>query len=63
MRKACWAALILGLLFVDFLYFHDIFKPGEVTTMAQYLSGALSVPVILYSAHALLSHKARHRQA
>ena len=47
MKKALALALIVGFLLVDFLFFHDILKPGEVITLPQYLTGLLSVPVIL----------------
>jgi hypothetical protein len=47
MKKALALALIVGFLLVDFLFFHDILKPGEVITFPQYLTGLLSVPVIL----------------
>jgi hypothetical protein len=47
MKKALAFTLIVGFLVVDFLFFHDILKPGEVITFPQYLTGLLSVPVIL----------------
>jgi hypothetical protein len=47
MKKALAVTLIVGFLLVDFLFFHDILKPGEVITFPQYLTGLLSVPVIL----------------
>ena len=47
MKKALAIALILGFLVVDFLFFHDIFKAGERVTFPQYLTGLLSVPVIV----------------
>jgi len=47
MKKALAVTLIVGFLLVDFLFFHDVFKPGEVITFPQYLTGLLSVPVIL----------------
>lgn len=47
MKQAVSILLILGFLFVDFLFFHDIFKPGEITTLPQYLTGILSIPVII----------------
>jgi hypothetical protein len=37
--------LIAGFLFVDFLFFHDLFKPGESTSLPQYMTGFLSVAV------------------
>jgi len=50
MKKALAVTLIVGFLVVDFLFFHDILKPGEVITFPQYLTGLLSVPVILVAA-------------
>ena len=50
MKKALALTLIVGFLLVDFLFFHDILKPGEVITFPQYLTGVLSVPVILIAA-------------
>jgi hypothetical protein len=47
MRKTLSVTLIAGFLFVDFLFFHDFFKPGEVTTLPQYLTGILSIPVLV----------------
>jgi len=32
MKKALAIALIAGFLVVDFLFFHDVLKPGEVVT-------------------------------
>lgn len=46
--------LIVGFLVVDFLLFHDAFKPGEVVTAVQYLTGVLSVIVIGRSIQSLL---------
>jgi hypothetical protein len=54
MRKLIDVVLILGFLFVDLLFFHDIFKPGEVTTLPQYLTGLLSIPVFIISIQSLL---------
>lgn len=50
MKKALAVTLIVGFLLVDFLFFHDVLKPGEVITFPQYLTGLLSVPVILVAA-------------
>jgi hypothetical protein len=50
MKKALAVTLIVGFLLVDFLFFHDILKPGEAITFPQYLAGVLSVPVILIAA-------------
>jgi hypothetical protein len=52
--KVLAVALILGFLVVDFLFFHDVLKPGEVITFTQYLTGVLSIPVVLLSALVLL---------
>ena len=54
MRKAVDISLILGFLAVDFLFFHDILKPGETISPAQYLVGLLSIPVIIVSTQSLL---------
>jgi hypothetical protein len=53
MRKALDVALIGGFLAVDFLFFHDFFKTGEVITPAQYLTGFLSIPVFTISLRSL----------
>jgi hypothetical protein len=54
MKKALAVTLIVGFLVVDFLFFHDILKPGEVITFPQYLTGLLSIPVILIAGGYLL---------
>jgi hypothetical protein len=53
-KKALAVALIVGFLLVDFLFFHDIFKAGEAVTFAQYLTGVMSIPVLVVSALYLL---------
>ncbi len=55
MRKTIDIILILGFLFVDFLFFHDFFKAGEVTTFPQYLTGLLSILVIIVSIQSLMN--------
>ena len=55
MRKALDVALIAGFLAVDFLFFHDFLKAGEVITPAQYLTGFLSIPVFIISVRSLLT--------
>ena len=55
MSKFVSIALILGFLFVDFLFFHDILKPGETISLAQYLTGLLSIPVFVISIRSLAS--------
>jgi hypothetical protein len=54
MRRAIDVFLIVGFLAVDFLFFHDLFKPGEITTPAQYMTGLLSVVVIAVCGQSLL---------
>jgi len=56
MKKFICVTLIVGFLLVDSLFFHDIFKPGEVTTLPQYLTGILSLPVFALSIQELLKH-------
>ena len=53
MRKAVYAVLIVGFLMVDFLMFHDVFKPGERTTATEYLTGALSLLVFAVAVQGL----------
>ena len=59
MRRALDVGLIVGFLFVDFLFFHDIFKAGEVTTLPQYMTGFLSILVLAICSQSLL--KSGHR--
>ena len=54
MRRAMDVLLIAGFLAVDFLFFHDVFKVGEVTTPAQYMTGFLSILVIAICVQSLL---------
>ena len=54
--KVANIALILGFLAVDFLFFHDFFKPGEVISLAQYLVGLLSILVVVMSARSLVKN-------
>ena len=42
---ALMAAIVVLLLFADFAFFHDYFKPGETTSVAQYQAGAASLLV------------------
>lgn len=57
MSKAIYSILIVGFLLVDFLFFHDLLKAGEAITFPQYLTGILSIPVIVLSMQALLNPK------
>jgi hypothetical protein len=54
MRRVLDVGLILGFLAVDFLFFHDLLKPGEVTTLPQYMTGFLSVAVLVICGQSLL---------
>ena len=54
-QKTLAAVLIVGFLLVDFLFFHDVLKSGEVVTFPQYLTGLLSVPVLVVSAWTLVA--------
>jgi hypothetical protein len=53
-KKALAIVLIVGFLMVDFLFFHDILKPGEVVTFPQFLTGLLSIPVMVVAVLYLL---------
>jgi hypothetical protein len=57
MRRTVDVALILGFLAVDFFFFHDLLKPGEVTTVPQYMTGFLSVVVFAVCAQSLLTQR------
>jgi len=63
MKKALALAVLVGFLLVDFLFFHDILKPGEVVTFPQYLTGLLSVPVMIVCARILLGEPGEARNA
>ena len=54
MRKILDITLIVGFLAIDFFFFHDIFKAGEMTSLPQYLTGLLSIPVFFISLQSLL---------
>ena len=54
MKKALAIVLTFGFVLVDFLFFHDVFKPGEIVTFPQYLTGVLSIPVVVIFALFLL---------
>src|SRR5262245_19341021 len=55
MKKALAVAVVFGFLLVDFLFFHDVFKTGEVVTFPQYLTGLLSIPVMIACVQILLT--------
>lgn len=53
MRTITDSVLIAGFLLVDTLFFHDLFKVGEVTTVPQWVTGFLSLVVIFRSGRSL----------
>lgn len=55
MRRVLDIGLIVGFLAVDFLFFHDILKPGEAPTPAQYMTGLLSIFVVAICGQSLLN--------
>ena len=57
MRRALDTSLILGFLAVDFLFFHDLLKAGEVTTIPQYMTGMLSILVFAICGQSLLTQR------
>jgi len=57
MKGIIFIVLILGFLFVDLLFFHDIFKSGESTSLPQYLTGILSIPIFVLSVQGLLKDR------
>ncbi|HUC95789.1 MAG TPA: hypothetical protein VMR76_02405 [Candidatus Saccharimonadia bacterium] len=56
MKKLVYIVLILGFLFVDLIFFHDVFKQGETTSVGQWLTGILSIPVIVISIQSMVSN-------
>ncbi len=57
MRRALDISLILGFLAVDVLFFHDLLKAGEVTTIPQYMTGMLSILVFAICGQSLLTQR------
>jgi len=54
MRRGLDLSLIVGFLAVDFLFFHDALKAGEVITVPQYMTGFLSIAVFAMCSQSLL---------
>jgi hypothetical protein len=54
MRRVLDLTLIAGFVAVDFFFFHDILKAGEVTSLPQYMTGILSLAVFAICAQSLL---------
>lgn len=46
MKKSLYIFLIVALLVLDWLAFHDILK-GEPNTFAEYLMGIVSIPLLI----------------
>jgi hypothetical protein len=63
MKSALAIAVLVGSLLVDFLFFHDILKPGEVVTFPQYLTGLLSIPVMIVCVRILFGDAGEARSA
>jgi len=61
MKKILSITLILGFLIVDFLFFHDIAKPGEATSLPQFLTGILSLPVMYFAFQTIFNPKRHHK--
>ncbi len=57
MRKTVDVILILGFLVIDFLFFHDFFKAQDEVTLPQYLTGLLSIPILIRSLRSLWMKK------
>lgn len=45
--KVLKAVIIIFLLIIDWLIFHDLFKGGERYTVTEFLTGLVSIPVII----------------
>lgn len=58
MRQSINWALIVGFIILDWLRFHDILKP-EDPTVADWLTGVLSLLVFYVAARALLTVQGR----
>jgi hypothetical protein len=54
MRRVVDVTLIGGFLLVDLFFFHDILKPGESTSLAQWMTGFLSIGVFAICGQSLL---------
>lgn len=56
MDRLIHLVLVVGFIFVDFSFFHDLFKPGERTSFAQVLTGLLSILVFYISINYLIKN-------
>lgn len=57
MKQAVSLILIGGFLVLDWLRFHDILKPGEAPTAADWLTGFLSLLVFYVATNSLLGNR------
>ncbi len=57
MRRAVDIGLIVGFLAVDFFFFHDVLKAGEITTLPQYMTGVLSIAVVAICTQSVLKSR------
>lgn len=60
MRKLLSLVVLVGFAIVDLLFFHDVLKPGESTSLPQYLTGVLSIPVMITALLELLRPRHSH---
>jgi hypothetical protein len=58
MRQAVNVVLIVGFVMLDWLRFHDILKPGETPTAADWLTGSLSILVFYVAINSLVGRTA-----
>ena len=59
MKRVVDVTLILGFLLVDLFFFHDVLKPGESTSLPQWMTGFLSLGVFAICGQSLLKKSAR----
>ncbi len=57
MKRIFLALLILTLVLIDALTFHDFFKPGEHLTPVQYMFGLVSIPLVFILSKDLIQNK------
>ena len=56
MKKILDVTILAGFLAVDFFFFHDLFKSGEVITLPMYLTGLLSLPVMFAAVQSIIKN-------
>ena len=55
LQKLFHMILIAGFVLVDFIFFHDLFKPGNHSSFGQILTGLLSIIVFYMSINYLIN--------